>query len=166
MIAVLAGIILGSTPAKAAARTFRHHAHEGNSALDAGRHAVTKITLSDSGRVDASVLIENRVAFNGYCFQTNFFMRDAEGNVLMNRKVVQSCVDGKFVPFAGPSKRLLHFKFLLPEGVRENVKDIVVVHGPGGRDPGKLLKRTLKTGGAAVLEVAAIVDKARKTTAD
>jgi len=125
---------------------FSFHADEGNSALDGGRHAFSDITVSESGRVDITIRVENRVALAGYCFRSAYFFRDAAGNILVRHDAPQLCTDGTHVPFSGPSRRQEHFVFQLQEDVRRRVTDIVVVHGPGSRDPAELLGNTLRRG--------------------
>lgn len=123
-----------------------HSANEGNSALDGGKHATSALTISESGRVDVTVTVDNRVALAGYCFRSAYFFRDSGGNVLIRHDLPQMCVDGTRVPLAGPSKRQQHFDFQLSEDVRKRVASVVIVHGPGSKDPGELLARTVSTG--------------------
>jgi hypothetical protein len=125
---------------------FTFQANEGNSFLDGGRHAESDVTVSNDGRVDIIIRVENRVALNGACFNSSYFFRDSSGNILDRRDAPQICVDGTLVPFSGPSRREERFSFNLPQAILGRVADCVIVHAPGSRNPGELLQATVSRG--------------------
>ena len=85
----------------------------------------------------------NKVAFNGYCFQSNYFFRDNVGNILYQVVAPQLCTDGTHVPFSGPSKRRAYWNFQIPPELLARVNDVVISHGPGSKDPVELLKASI-----------------------
>lgn len=126
--------------------TYSYHAHQGNSALDAGRHAESTIKLSADGRMDIVLHIRNRVALVGYCFNVAYFLEDASGNVIGQYNAPQSCVDGTMVIFGGPSNRQLLLNYQISGDILKRVDHLRVVAGPGHRSPTALLADAIDKG--------------------
>ncbi len=135
----------GQTTSKFPKR-FQFHADENNSMLDGGRHAWSDLTISASGRADLFISVENKVLLAGYCFQSNYFFRDAAGNILYNQPTPQMCVDGKGVPFTSSSKRSVHYTMQVPSHLMPMIDNVTIVHGPGSKNPMELLQNAVQKG--------------------
>lgn len=129
-------------------RTWKHHADSSNT-LDKGRHAWVTTRLEDSGRMDFTVKVKNKVALIGYCFRPAAVFLDEKNHIILEKRLPQMCVDGNVVPW-GRSMRIERYRAKVPAALASNTRKVVMIVTPGSKDPIKMLKRHVKRVGPVV----------------
>ena len=99
-----------------------------------GFHMHTTATISDNGRVDLITNINNHTAFNGHCGAAFVYIIDKDGNKLGDPHTGgQWCVDGKSVPFSGPSDRTIPWSFIIDGATFRRASGFTIFYSQGSK---------------------------------
>lgn len=102
-------------------------------------HMTTSVTISKDGSLDAITTIDEHTHLRGDCGKSAIWLLDEDGNVLQRIGGLQYCVDGKSVPFGGPSHRDEHWGAKVEPSILDKVRGISIFHSNGSKNPLDLL---------------------------
>lgn len=104
----------------------------------------TEVTILSDGSLSSTTTTES-TGILGFCGKVSIWLLDKDNKVLSREgEGTQWCVDGKGVPFVGPSHRTDKLGIFISQEVRNKTYSVAILHTPGSKNPVALIEENIK----------------------